>query len=518
MWAGMSNHAHHSTPRLFFTALPLVLAAGSFIGACGGGDGSTSSGTGGSGGSTTASTTTGTTTTSSTTGATTGTGGAAMNPDPCDPFAQDCVEAVDSKCTIHLDADSMISGTCEAPLGDQKLGEICERPTDEPGVDTCEKGLYCAFFGHPKTTPQERSCLALCEEVGACAAGTECATFSADTSVGICAPTCVPFDPSSCGGVAGVKCSILGLLDGNGGLLCDFEGTKKAYEVCTYGSDCGKDTVCRTAGGPFVCSPFCDDTHLCGDATAHCKSFASPLLEAYGSCFLSDYTCLGAVTWDSPMNAKESVQVVAFDAFTGDVVSGAQVKACAAADAACAAPLAQGATGADGAVFLDVPTAGAGFDGYIEVTAAGMLPLLAYRNRPVAGPNDVLAAPLTSLANVEVAIKGAATANLARGLLFGLAIDCSLAESAGGTSFAISTADASTIVAHGLPSAERIGVHPDVLDPAAQTTSVGLVLAMNIPTGMSTVNVTAPGGAKLATQNVVIRAGAVTFVSAEPAP
>ncbi len=514
----MSNHSSPTTIRLFtFTALPLVLASGLLMGACGGEAGTTTSGTGGSGTTTASSTTSTTSTTTAATTGTGGTGGEAMNPDPCDPFAQDCVEAVDSKCTIHFDADNVISGTCEAPLGNQKLDESCERPTGESGVDTCEKGLYCAYFGHPKTMPQERSCQALCDEVDACAAGTACYALGAEMTVGICAPTCVPFDPSSCGGIAGVKCSVATLVGNDAQMFCDFEGTKKAGEVCAASSECGKDMGCRTTGGPFVCSPYCDDAHLCGAADAHCASFPSSALQAYGSCFLSDYTCLGSVVWDPPMNAKESVQIVAFDAFSGDVASGATVKACAAADAACAAPLAQGATGADGAVTLDVPTVGAGFDGYFEVTAAGKLPLLVYRNRPVSGPNDALSAPLTSLANVEGAIKGATTANLSRGLLFGFALDCT-GDVAGGVSFAISSADASTVVAHGLPSAERVGFHPDVLDPAAQTSSVGLAFAMNIPTGMATVTTTAPGGKQLATQNVVIRAGAMTFASSEPAP
>jgi hypothetical protein len=48
------------------------------------------------------------------------------------------------------------------------------------------------------------------------------------------------------------------------------------------------------------------------------------------------------------------------------------------------------------------------------------------------------------------------TANLARGLLFAQALDCQ-EQAAGGTTFRVSSADGSSILAHGLPSAEYLG-------------------------------------------------------------
>lgn len=507
---GMSNPTLPITIRfLHLSALPLVVIAGALAGACGGEAGTT--GAGGSTSATTGTTTTGTTT--STTSATTGTGGAAMNPDPCDPLAQDCVEAVASKCTVHLGDMGAISADCEAPLGDKKLDEICLRPTGEAGVDTCEKGLYCAFFGNPVSSPQQRSCLALCDAPGSCAQGKECAGIG-DSTLGVCGPVCAPYT-AACG--AGTKCSVVGLVGGDAGFLCTPLGTKAAGEACAGALECGADMGCRNFGAGFVCTSYCNDAHLCADASAHCSAYPDPALAGWGACVPSSYSCLGSVTWDPPLNAKESVQVVAFDAFSGDVLPGAKVKVCAANDAACAAPLAQGTAAADGSVVVEVPTVGAGFDGYFEVSLAGKLTSLVYANKPIASSGQVISGVLLGLADIETSIKGPATANLARGLLFGLGLDCQ-GQSAGGVAFTVSTADASSIVAHGLPSAEYAGVHPDCVDPAATSSSVGIALGMNLPVGMATVSVQVPGAPALGSKAVQFRAGALTFVAVEPAP
>lgn len=282
----MSNPTLPITIRfLHLSALPLVVIAGALAGACGGESGTTTTGTGGSTSTTTTTTSTTTTGTTTSTTGTGGAGGAAMNPDPCDPLAQDCVEALASKCTIHLGDTGALSAACEAPLGDKKLDEICQRPTGEAGVDTCEKGLYCAFYGNPASSPQQRSCLALCDTLGSCAQGKECAGIG-DNTLGICAPVCAPYT-AACG--AGTKCGVQGLVGGDAGFICTPLGTKAAGEACAGALECGADMGCRNFGAGFVCTAYCNDAHLCAEASAHCSAYPDPALAGWGSCVQSSY-------------------------------------------------------------------------------------------------------------------------------------------------------------------------------------------------------------------------------------
>lgn len=501
----------HRLPRrhhvLHLGALPLLVSAGLLAGACGSSEDSSTattaaSSTSGSGGSSSSSST------SSTGGG--GEGGQAMNPDPCNPIVNDCVEADASKCTITKDADGNGVGTCEAPLGDQQLGEDCVRPEDEFGHDTCAAGLFCASYPKPVSDPQERVCVDLCDEVNPCTADHACIPITTNP-YGICIATCEPFD-GSCGSDPTQSCLPWGTVDTSRAFACGHAGLKAPYEACMYVDDCPQDYACRSN----ICLPPCDNTHACAVPSDACLMWSGePALAGFGNCFQPNDTCLGSLVVPAAPSATADLTVLAFDLFQGNVVEGAAVKACAANDANCAAPLAQGVTDAGGAATLTVPTPGLGFDGYFELTAPGFAVNLAYYNVPWGKTGDYAIAYMASEASIVSGFVGSPVADASRGMIIAGAFDCDISPH-GGSVFSVASADASTVLGHGRPTFSADTLSADVADPALTSSPGGGMLALNVPVGTTHVAATAYDGMPIGDRDIVVRAGALTTLLIVP--
>lgn len=504
----MNHHRISGNPRsLHLGALPLLVSTGVLLVACGGGD---SSGSGGS--STTTTTDTGgsssTTTTSMTGGG--GAGGAVMNPDPCDPVTNDCLDA--TKCTITVDADKFGDAACEAPLGDKQVGDDCERLDGQLGHDTCAGGLLCTSFPKPLSNPQQRECVPMCDEAVACPGDQACIPVTTNP-FGICLQHCKPFD-GSCGSDPTQACDVWSTVGGGLEFACGHTGPHKSFESCKFLDDCPADHACR--GG--LCQPYCDDSHLCAEPSDACNFFLdSKEVGDFGTCSHADNSCLGSVVLDPPMNASEMVTLVVVDVVLGNTIGGATIKVCAANDAMCASPLGQTTSDAGGNATVGVPTTGAGFDGYFEVTAPGFLPEIVTTSRPIAGPGIGLYAQLGTKEGFESAFVGSPVADLSRGILFGVALDCA-GMLQGGAVFSLDAADASTVFGHALPRFSAATLLPDVIDPVLTSSQAGGFMALNVPVGNVHVSEQTLDGKPISNKDVPSRAGTVTFVVIDPTP
>ncbi len=445
-------------------------------------------------------------------GGTGGAGGSAVNPDPCDPIQNDCVEAVESKCTITTDADNFGIAACEAPLGEAMLGEDCVRVNNQFGHDTCAAGLFCTSWPKPLSNPIVRECVALCDETVPCADDQACVPVTTNP-YGVCLQKCKPFD-GSCGSDPTQACDVLSTVGGGIEFACLHSGSHPSFDACQYTDECPVDHSCRSG----LCRPYCDDAHLCAEPSDACVLFSdSPAVADFGSCFHADDACLGSVVWAPPVNAEETVTIVILDAIQGNLIEGATVKACAADDLACAAPLGQATSDAGGNANVLVPTLGAGFDGYFEITAPGFLPELLSVNTPIAGPGLGFYGSMVTKEGVESAFVGSAAADLSRALFLGIAYDCAGIPQ-GGAVFSIDTADGSTLLGHARPSFGGALLAPDTVDPAATSSQAGGFLAVNVPVGKATISVQTLGGQTVADAHVPSRAGAVTLAVIAPAP
>ncbi|MBK8259346.1 MAG: hypothetical protein IPK82_42665 [Polyangiaceae bacterium] len=509
---GMNTYRSSSSQHRFFHtgALSLLVALGLFTTACDGDEtsGSAGSTTGGSGGSTTS---------TSSSGGAGGTGGMPMNPDPCDAVNNNCVEAEASKCTLSVDSAGAVEAHCEAPLGDAQLGEDCERPEDEFGQDTCAPGLLCAKYAKPKTDPVTRACMTLCDSANACSADEACIAFF-DFSYGVCGQQCEPFT-GPCGADPTQVCRLGVNVDHENILFCGQIGSKKLGDACTSNEDCGQDQACfGSAAAGYFCRSMCDDAHLCDTPSDACVLFQSPSEKVFkfGACVPSDVSCLGSVVWDPPANADAEVTIAASDFITLGPLPGAIVKACSKDDAMCAAPIAQATADAGGIAKVTVPTVGAGFDGYFEVTSAGSLPTLMYINQPVIAPLELFTflGPLDVVNDLFVS---PVSIDPSRGFFSGSVFGCT-GDYLGGAVFSIEPADASTVLGHALPSFTAPVLLPNTIDPALTSSQAGGYAAVNVPVGKAKVTATTIDGKVVADLDVWSRAGTATVTILSPAP
>ena len=183
----------------------------------------------------------------------------------CDLLGQDC--AAGEKCRVVFFNDAagtQRAGTDCAPDGSVPEGDSCVRASGA-GDDDCAAGGYCAYWGLPQSTPQERTCHAFCTEDGECDAGEICLGVGAIEVSGNCAATCEPFGDDC---VAGTHCSpIASVHDGERSieLICNFIGTGGEGSPCTFSTDCVADMACifLAADGASQCRPMCDAMHPC---------------------------------------------------------------------------------------------------------------------------------------------------------------------------------------------------------------------------------------------------------------
>jgi hypothetical protein len=196
-----------------------------------------------------------------------------LSPPGCDPVAQDCTDATNTKCTLTQSAPmAPLNTTCVAPTGMGKDGDTCTRTNNMVGLDDCGKGLFCSGLG-TLMNPPARHCRAFCNADTTCAAGSQCGALT--MTAGLCVPTCALFG-STCG--AGLDCDNL-FVDTDGQNVffsCRMAGTAAAGASCATNGDldCVAGAVCLdpTQMNMPKCYTLCDATHAC--TTGACKPFA----------------------------------------------------------------------------------------------------------------------------------------------------------------------------------------------------------------------------------------------------
>jgi hypothetical protein len=142
-------------------------------------------------------------------------------PDLCHPVRQTCRGEL-SKCTVLFSAVGLWAAECVEDLGDDGVGESCERPTGTAGIDTCAPGLYCAFWELPRSNPQERICQILCENDDDCPDTDSCYGIGTSETFGVCLTRCSLL-PDDC--PEGTKCGLgYDTIQRRSVLFCDFDG------------------------------------------------------------------------------------------------------------------------------------------------------------------------------------------------------------------------------------------------------------------------------------------------------
>jgi hypothetical protein len=194
----------------------------------------------------------------------------------CDPILQNCTDATNSKCAM-VSMAGMVVNECVAPMGNKAQGQTCTRAT--PGLDDCDKGLYCAALALV-TRPPTRTCLGYCANDGDCGAGSNnfCAALPGVIEIGVCVPSCTLFG-TSCGATNTCGVPISGL--GTNFFSCHGVGTNAIGAACNAGFDCPADSACIDPAmtGATTCFQLCNSAHAC--ATGTCKPLNAGSSDGY---------------------------------------------------------------------------------------------------------------------------------------------------------------------------------------------------------------------------------------------
>lgn len=180
----------------------------------------------------------------------------------CDPFAQDCPDG--QRC--HMVFDNGWGERCiPMPAEPTGLDEVCAQAIGGVrGNDSCAPRTLCAFWGLPRSTPQERRCRALCQRNDECGPDEACLLLGGDTRTGGCVPKC---DPVANDCQEGTRCIVLrATAEGESATLCALPGDGAIGDACRVDGDCAEGTCqAGSAVGESRCRAFCRGDGDCGD-------------------------------------------------------------------------------------------------------------------------------------------------------------------------------------------------------------------------------------------------------------
>jgi hypothetical protein len=166
--------------------------------------------------------------------------------DECDVVKQDCPDPARPKCSEVVHPDGHAATQCVPLTGARQHGDPCARrgnALSDIGHDDCDRGLYCSLYD---INPTAFRCRQHCNgSVGCGAAGEQCIpnhrVSDPSSSTALCREACDPFTGSGC--PPGVGCK-----PGGTSGYCSLLGLGGPGEPCRVGSDCASNTACTRSG------------------------------------------------------------------------------------------------------------------------------------------------------------------------------------------------------------------------------------------------------------------------------
>jgi hypothetical protein len=290
----------------------------------------------------------------------------------------------------------------------------------------CSQLEACA--NNPACKPYE-ACLLGCGDDYACRA--KClADHPINSGVEIPSlDTCVA---TECKDACGISCGLAGsYVKGDAAVACQ---ECLVTQACIPAEKCGTDLSCQIASR---CATSC----VTLDCRTACLFAATDAGQAEAldlavrvatrcpsSCGLGrDWSCVGSILWPPAKASTQTLTVTVRDADQKLFLGGATVKACTNTDFDCATPLAHGTAAADGTVTLQIrgDVVGFGFQGYLDVSQPGYVPVLTFFSYPLSEANVPVDMPLLSTSSFQTTLAAGNVAyDPSLGIVQGSAGDC----------------------------------------------------------------------------------------------
>ena len=226
----------------------------------------------------------------------------------------------------------------------------------------------------------------------------------------------------------------------------------------------------------------------------------------------ADWSCVGSVTYPAPAGQTAALTLQFKDFIAKTAIAGLTVKACSNADTDCQSPVDTQSSDGGGQVTLTLPTTGAGFDGFLDISdgaTAKLEPTVLYFSAPIAA-NATDSVNL--ITKVEASLLGGAVGTIdhTRGALLASLADCAGAGAIG-AKVEVDSADATAkpfFFSMGFPSAS-----------ATSTDDSGYAGYLNLPVGPAVVTgKDAASGTVFGTTSVQVRADSLTILFLAPTP
>ncbi len=350
--------------------------------------------------------------------------------------------------------------------------------------------------------PDEVRCRADCEAASPLAVATP--SFAAlDRCVrGVCTEACT--------GVGGLA-RMFGACD------CLEKACKPSMLACIRSSltdpaaqvgECERGLACMAAGGvdpkTFV---RCEGAYGAGTEVKAVKEcFATTECAGCPVAGTSVFGCVGKYRWpnSSVPKAKVTFKVVRFEA-AQTAIPNVKVRAC--GGDTCdicdtTTPLAEGRSGADGTVTLEVPTGVFGFSGCFDFSADGYTRMSLGLGRPVQRDTSTVMFLVSADSMPVLGLVAGTTLNPDRGHIVAFATDCFI-NFASGASFELLPTDP------GIKSGYLIGNTLDL--KATETGRLGAAMFLNIPPGFVTMQMR-HAGRLVGSTPATVRKGVLTAV------
>jgi len=276
---------------------------------------------------------------------------------------------------------------------------------------------------------------------------------------------------------------------------------------CSTTSDCTNrgpefaGTICSSAG---VCEG--DPSHPQCTKDTECATISGAICTA-GFCEVDpQWSCRAA-----PANASLGYKLTMHlqDAVSQKSLRGVTAQLCKKLDVTCDSPIGATVVSDDnGGVTMQIEAA---FDGYVLMRDTKIAPALYFLTAPASGDLDLPTVPLATpfQANGIVSSAGGNTWKEDRGIVLLNAFDCQGKPAANLTFSAGGTIDPATFIFY------LVGNYPTTNSTATDSTGYGGLV--NVPVGVTTIAATLnPGGHKVSTTSILVRAGFVSYSSVTP--
>jgi hypothetical protein len=407
---------------------------------------------------------------------------------------------------LSIDGPIVVQGTVDA----------CGIPIPAGDCERCVAGHCCAAASACSGDPVCRaleSCLLRCGGDYGCRA-TCVESNPVDPQVDVPAlDTCIA---ANCNAACGMVCGQAGAYTSPDAAQdceeCIASHQCNATLACTSNEDCEIAGHCAYACVTLDCRAACLAKTDAGPAVM--TTVIDVGFDCYSACHLGHYwPCVGKISWPHPKSTNDAVTLTVIDPSHNDApYAGLVVKACNAADSACADVLAAATTNNAGVAQLTLPTLptyGYGFQGYFDVSSPSgeVFPYLYFLSFPLSEENAVLglAIPLTADFLSAMSLVNA-TPDPQRGHIAVVANDCLLVGASGVTVSADGLDGGAFYSQNGLPNAT-----------ASATDNSGLVYFFNLVPGQYILHATPSDvGRVTSTVRVLVRAGALSVATALP--